>query len=223
MKEKIEEVRKLISQARIGEAIDYLFKITDNKDQTLNLLYLRLREIYRRRRIGTVDYDSFNIEVAEIDFELINFINNLSNEDLENNENLNFNSKQNTKKTPQIELNFQENLILPEKSIIPVDSQIDWVIKNPIRSFKFIRRFIKNYRDILNSEILATIYFDDESPFRWKNKSKILSMEGFDSNDTFIVASGIAEYKGDYKYGIKIEIMDSTSDEYDEDPILSIV
>lgn len=88
MKEKIQEIMRLMGQTRTQEAIDYLLEISGNDNEILNSLRIQLNITLKRRNLGQIDSQSFNVEISKIHFHLIDIINSLSSEDLKNTETL---------------------------------------------------------------------------------------------------------------------------------------
>jgi hypothetical protein len=111
---------------------------------------------------------------------------------------------------------------LPEKVEVKQGTIIQWVIKDLHRLEEL---FFKNRR--LNSGLKFTLYFDDNSPFEWQNESSFILTDfpHFHPNikEPLIIASGNAQKKGDFKYGLKLfNLKNQDEPEYDEDPYLSI-
>lgn len=118
----------------------------------------------------------------------------------------------------ELKLDSKKLIILPERIEVPKNSIIEWNIKD-FEEF-YIRR--KYYR----TGLLFNIYFDNESPFSWKKESLRLYGDPlfppFYDRGSIKIAEGIAENKGDFKYGIKVIEIGNSDPIYDEDPYILV-
>lgn len=125
--------------------------------------------------------------------------------------------------TIKINMNFsleqKMSLDIPEEIRAPIGSIIQWNILG-------FNKQIDDRSFFWRNGLIFTLYFSDDSPFRWKRQFIQLHGEPyyFPYYPSKIIrfAEDVADEKGDFKYGIKIT--DGQSDEtlFDEDPRLII-
>ena len=123
------------------------------------------------------------------------------------------------------DLNSENPLVLPEKVEVPLYTIIEWTISSMVNLEDFIRGNPK-----FRSGLSLTVYFETESPFEWKKESlKIIgdplyySFLSKTSKEYFFkIADGIAEKKGEFKYGLKASQLGEDEPEYDVDPIIIV-
>lgn len=108
-----------------------------------------------------------------------------------------------------------KQLLIPKKIRAAQNTNIVWKIKN--FDYKYLR---KNF---LESGLVFTVYFDKDSPFDWDRKDKVIYGDPIHSKEpnTIIIAEGIAENKGTFKYGIKITDINNEPI-YDDDPLIIV-
>jgi hypothetical protein len=124
-----------------------------------------------------------------------------------------------------VEFRLGKGLVIPEHISVPLNSRVEWNI---------VDKDVAESRNRFNgSGLKFTLYFQDKiSPFSWNQSESTLSysMDDAKNNDGSYsefkvtkVASGSADQKGDYKYGIRVEDEKNKENLYDEDPWLHVI
>jgi hypothetical protein len=114
-------------------------------------------------------------------------------------------------------LKQEKILTIPEIVQVPQFAVVQWNIKN------FEEYRMRTHRN--ERSLIFTIYFDKESPFDWKRNFVQLydfPFGPFYANNVRL-AEGVAEKKGDYKYGISIFDANQNEEIFDEDPIVRVI
>lgn len=110
----------------------------------------------------------------------------------------------------------QRLLTIPEIVEVPQFGVVQWNIKN------FEEYRMRTHRR--ERSLIFTIYFDKESPFDWKRN--FVQLYDFPFGPFYAknvrLAEGVAERKGDYKYGISIFDAEQNETIFDEDPIVRV-
>ncbi|MFN8333948.1 MAG: hypothetical protein U0U09_02400 [Cyclobacteriaceae bacterium] len=109
-------------------------------------------------------------------------------------------------------------LIIPDKIEVKLGSIVQWNLvglKRYYRDSGFFRR-----------GMVITLYFNDQSPFRWKRQFVQIYGEPpffppYPSN-LVRLAEDAADEKGEYKYGVKVDDAGSNETIYDDDPFLIV-
>lgn len=109
--------------------------------------------------------------------------------------------------------NQERKLIIPERIEVNQFSVVQWNIRN-----------FNRYVDFERDGLIFTLYFENESPFRWKRRfvqTGLYTLYPF--RDSLIrLAEDSADEKGDFKYGVKVENAYSNETLFDEDPYLIV-
>lgn len=128
----------------------------------------------------------------------------------------------------QIEVKFnpenkESTFGLPYRIEVEKGDTIEWIIKDPFELEKIFRQLRKN-----RNGVKFTLYFQETTPFEWKTES-VRILNGFPPYYPFKlpikIATGIAEKKGDHKYGLKlVSLENENKDEpdFDDDPYLRV-
>ncbi|WP_046744322.1 hypothetical protein [Kordia zhangzhouensis] len=130
--------------------------------------------------------------------------------------------------TVQIEVKFNPKNLesvfgLPYRIEVEKGDTIEWIIKDPL-IFKEI--FFSSKKRIYG--VKFTLYFEDTTPFQWKTESlRILGRFPPFYPDRFPIkiATGIADKKGDHKYGLKLVSLENENKgepDFDDDPYLRV-
>ena len=109
-------------------------------------------------------------------------------------------------------------LRIPEKIEVPQYSILQWNIVN-LDKYYFESEFWRR-------GLVFTIYFSDKSPFPWKRQFVQLREDPrilpYYPNRIIRLAEEVANEKGDFKYGVKVDEGESNEPLYDEDPFLIV-
>ncbi|WP_321370512.1 hypothetical protein [uncultured Draconibacterium sp.] len=121
-----------------------------------------------------------------------------------------------------IDRNTDKPFNLPEHVKVKQGSIIQWVIKD----FRKWREFF-HLRGGFESGIKFTVYFDNNSPFKWTKESSYILNRPIalrpEKMQHLVIASGRALFKGEYKYGLKLfSLKNQDEPEYDEDPFIKV-
>jgi hypothetical protein len=117
----------------------------------------------------------------------------------------------------EIIYNREKLLSIPESIEVPQFSIVQWNIIN----FEKYRE--KTHR--LERSLIFTLYFDKDSPFNWKRNFVQLYDFPFGPfyPKTIRLAEGVADVKGEFKYGVSVFDAEQNEPVYDEDPILKVI
>lgn len=109
-------------------------------------------------------------------------------------------------------------LHIPEKIEVPQYSILQWNIVNLDKYFY--------ESDFWRRGLIFTIYFNDKSPFPWRRQFVQLQDDPrFHPSYPYRIirlAEEVADEKGDFKYGVKVDDGESNEPLYDEDPFLIV-
>lgn len=109
-------------------------------------------------------------------------------------------------------------LRIPEKITVPQFSIVQW---NIVKTGKYIFESA-----LWRRGLIFTIYFNDKSPFSWKRQFvQIREDQLLKPNYASIIirlAEDVADEKGDFKYGVRVDESGFNEQLYDEDPFLII-
>lgn len=130
--------------------------------------------------------------------------------------------------TIQIEVRFnpenRESIFgLPYRIEVNKGDTIEWVIKD---HFVFENFFFQSPRS--RRGVKFTLYFEETTPFQWKTESlRILNRfpPFYPEKMPIIIATGVAETRGDHKYGLKLVSLENENrdePDYDDDPYLRV-
>jgi hypothetical protein len=127
--------------------------------------------------------------------------------------------------TTKIDIKFSidKGFEIPQHIRIPVNSQIEWNI---------IDMNVNQSSKLFNENGLKfELYFQKKTPFNWIKKSTNLIYEQSSNYGSYgyqfqtkiqQLAAGIVSEKGDFKYGVKVNQINSSDLLYDEDPWLHV-
>jgi hypothetical protein len=74
--------------------------------------------------------------------------------------------------------------------------------------------------------LIFTVYFNKQSPFNWNSETfrtyggPIYPPDFYEEKIT--IAEGIADKKGEYKYGVRLQRINEPEPIYDEDPFIIV-
>lgn len=109
-------------------------------------------------------------------------------------------------------------LTIPEKINVPLFSVVQW---NIIGLDKYYFQ-----TDLRRRGLIFTLYFDKETPFRWKRQFVQIHEDPrffpHYPNRVLRLAEDVADEKGSFKYGIRVSEAEQNETLYDEDPILIV-
>jgi hypothetical protein len=113
----------------------------------------------------------------------------------------------------------QNLLTIPKEIRVPQFSVVQW---NIVGLDKY---YIKT--DLIRRRgVIFTLYFDKETPFRWKRQFVQIHknpryLPDYSSR-VLRLAEDVADEKGNYKYGVRVSDAEQNETLYDEDPILIV-
>jgi hypothetical protein len=139
----------------------------------------------------------------------------------------------------EVNLESKKMIRVEERIRVPKNSSVIWNLKLPEHFFEELY-YLKwtNQRRVQNG-LIFTVYFENETPFQWKRESlrfpsnrpipasildNIYELYNRDQPERqeFLIAEGVAEKTGDFKYGIKVSEVGNDEPIYDEDPYLVV-
>lgn len=122
----------------------------------------------------------------------------------------------------KIEIEFRPEsnrpLFIPEKISVKQNTLIEWNIIGGDDFYLWDRYY--------RTGLVFMLYFDNKSPFSWQKES--LRIIGgprfplFNYNQPMKLAEGLAENKGDFKYGVKVSEIGKDEPIFDEDPYINV-
>lgn len=126
----------------------------------------------------------------------------------------------------RVEFRANSGFTIPEDITVPLNSNIQWEITD-MNTNQSGKRFNQ-------SGLQFRLYFRDKSPFNWNIQStnfQYPSPQNYSSGGmeyqlapmTQMLAAGVAQEKGDFKYGVVV--IDTANEEtlYDEDPYIHVI
>ena len=123
----------------------------------------------------------------------------------------------------KIEFRVDRGFRIPEHIHVPLSSNIEWEITdlNVIQSSRRFRHYGLRFQ----------LYLSGKSPFNWESQfldikyPNPLSYGGGAlafAPMTQVLAAGVVQERGDYKYGVKVTDPESDETLYDEDPFIHV-
>lgn len=124
-----------------------------------------------------------------------------------------------------VEFRARSGFRIPERINVPLNSYIEWnVIDMDVNQSS--RRFS-------NSGLKFQFYFRDRSPFDWKTQSATMlyirpssygsgGMEYQLAPQIQLLAAGVAQERGEFKYGVRVFDNETNAKLHDDDPYLNV-
>jgi hypothetical protein len=107
--------------------------------------------------------------------------------------------------------------INPDPVTISLGEQITWLVEtDPIETI--ISQGGMKMRYLVKS-LLINVYFNNGTPF---HSTRFLGTSRAEAGHRLIIASGPAQKKGDFKYGVNLKNEESNENIEDEDPMIIV-
>ena len=124
----------------------------------------------------------------------------------------------------KIEFIVDRGFSIPEHISVPLNARIEWVVTD-LNVNQSSRRFNQ-------AGLRFHLYFSGDSPFNWNVKTTNLRYPRPQSSGggaqmqlapmTHPLAVGIAQQRGDFKYGLRVIDVEHNGTLYDEDPYVHV-